>query len=193
MAQTTVVEYIVNSGRWESSLNLLREILLGSELEETVKWGMPVYTWEGKNIVGMVAFKKYVGLWFYQGVFLRDKQKFLVAAENDTRGLRQWRFHSEVEIRDRIQDIIAYVEEALQNQKKGKEIKPDFNKPIIIPDELKIEFSNDPWLRDAFNALSKSRQRQYTQEINRAKQAATRERRLKKVIQLIKAGRTEGS
>jgi uncharacterized protein YdeI (YjbR/CyaY-like superfamily) len=115
MSKTTVVEYILKSGRWESSLNLLREILLDSELEET-----------------------------------------------------------------------------LQNQKKGKEIKPDFNKPIIIPEELKIEFSNDPWLRDAFNSLSKSMKRQYTQHINRAKQSATRERRLKKVIQLIKASRSEG-
>jgi uncharacterized protein YdeI (YjbR/CyaY-like superfamily) len=192
MSKTTVVEYILKSGRWESSLNLLREILIDSELEETVKWGMPVYTWRGKNIVGMVAFKKYVGLWFYQGVFLRDPHNFLVAAEEDTRGQRQWRFQSVEEIRDKVQYIIEYVEEALQNQKKGKEVKPDFNKPIRIPEELQIEFSNDPWLQEAFNALSKSLKRQYTQHIHRAKQPATRERRLKKVIQLIKAGRAEG-
>jgi uncharacterized protein YdeI (YjbR/CyaY-like superfamily) len=186
MGKISVVEYILKSGSWESSLNLLREILLDSGMDETVKWGMPVYTWNGKNIVGMVAFKKYVGLWFYQGVFLNDKHKFLLAAEDDTRGLRQWRFQSEDEIRDRIEHIIEYLEEAIENQKMGKEIKPDLHKPILVPEELQIEFSNDPWLRGAFDALSKSMKRQYTQHINRAKQPETRERRLKQVIRLIK-------
>jgi uncharacterized protein YdeI (YjbR/CyaY-like superfamily) len=189
MGKITVVEYISNSGKWESSLILLRELLLDSGLQETVKWGMPVYTWNGKNIVGMVAFKGYAGLWFYQGVFLEDKNKYLVAAEDDTRAQRQWRFRSVDEIRERIEDIINYVNEAIENQQQGKEIKPDFNKPILIPEELQIEFSNSPGLREAFDSLSKSLKRQYTQHINRAKQTATRERRLKQVIQWIRAGR----
>jgi len=188
MGKITVVEYISNSGKWESSLILLREILLGSGLDETVKWGMPVYTLNGKNIVGLVAFKSYTGLWFYQGVFLRDEQNYLVAAENDTRGLRQWRFQSVDEIREKIEGIIAYVEEAVENQKKGKEIKPDFNRPIVIPEELQIELANDRGLREAFNSLSKSLKRQYTQHINWAAQPSTRERRLKKIIQLIRKG-----
>jgi len=186
MKKTTVVEYILNSGHWESSLILLREILLDSGLEETVKWSMPVYTLKGKNIVGMVAFKKYVGLWFYQGVFLSDKKKLLLAADNESRAMRQWRFQSVEDIRDQVENIVLYIEEAIENQKQGKEIKPDYNKPIIIPEELEIAFSNDPGLKSAFDALSKSMRRQYAHYIDQAKQTATRERRLRKVMDLIR-------
>jgi len=186
MKKVTVDEYILKSGHWESSLNLLREILGDSGLEETVKWSMPVYTHSGKNVVGMVAFKKYVGLWFYQGVFLRDKKKLLVTAEDDTKAQRQMRFQSLEEIMDSVEDIIEYVDEAIKNQKQGKELKPNLNQPIIIPDELEIAFSNDAALREAFNSLSKTLRRQYAQHINRAKQASTRESRLKKIITLIK-------
>ncbi len=189
MGRITVVEYMNNSGKWESSLILLREILLGSGMQETIKWGMPVYMWQGRNIVGMVAFKSYAGLWFYQGVFLKDELKYLVAAEDDTKALRQWRFQSVEEIRDRVEEIIEYVEEAIENQKKGREVKPDYHKPILIPEELQIAFSNDPGLREAYNKLSKSLKRQYTQHISRAKQSATREKRLKQVIHLIRKGR----
>jgi uncharacterized protein YdeI (YjbR/CyaY-like superfamily) len=186
MGNITVDEYILKSGKWESSLILLREILLSTGLEETVKWNMPVYTWEEKNIIGMVAFKKYAGLWFYQGVFLTDPGGFIVAAEDETRAQRQWRFRSAEEIREHIDDLVEYIEEAIENQKQGKEIKPDFNKPVIIPEELQSAFSNEPGLLEAFNSLSKSQKRQYTQHINQAKQLTTRERRLRKVIQLIR-------
>ena len=85
-----------------------------------------------------------------------------------------------------VEDIIEYVDEAIANQKQGKELKPDLNKPIIIPDELEIAFSNDTALREAFSALSKTQRREYAQHINRAKQVSTRERRLKKIIALIR-------
>ena len=50
-------------------------------LEENVKWGTPVYSLNGKNVVGITAFKSYVGLWFFQGIFLKDPFKYLVNAQ----------------------------------------------------------------------------------------------------------------
>lgn len=50
-------------------------------MEENLKWGMPVYSLEGVNVAGIVAFKNYVALWFYQGVFLKDDKKVLYNAQ----------------------------------------------------------------------------------------------------------------
>jgi uncharacterized protein YdeI (YjbR/CyaY-like superfamily) len=40
-----------------------------------LKWGIPTYTVNGKNLVGIGAFKTYVGLWFFNGSFLKDEEK----------------------------------------------------------------------------------------------------------------------
>ena len=91
----TVDAFINNSGQWKLCLEQLREILLGADMQETVKWGAPVYTINGKNVVGLGAFKSYAGLWFFNGVFLKDEMKVLhTAQDGKTKALRQWRFSS---------------------------------------------------------------------------------------------------
>lgn len=182
-------EYILNSGKWEEAMILLREIMLDSGLEECIKWNMPVYTLNGKNVAGIVAFKTYAGIWFYQGVFLKDKHKLLYAADDGTGAVRQWRFKDVEQIRDRIEDIIEYLEEAIQNMRLGKIQKPNLNKPIPVPDELKQAFKDDPMLKKAYIVLSKSKRRDYGRYIEQAKLQETRNRRLKRVIELIREGR----
>jgi len=49
-------EYIDSAEAWKDQLVRLREILTSTELEETVTWGAPCYTADGKNIVGLGAF-----------------------------------------------------------------------------------------------------------------------------------------
>jgi uncharacterized protein YdeI (YjbR/CyaY-like superfamily) len=185
----TVDEYIASSGRWESALKMLRELMNSTILEETVKWGMPVYTLRGKNVAGFSAFKSWAGIWFYQGVFLKDPARKLInAQEGTTKALRQMRFASAEEIRDYREVILSYLDEAIQNQKKGKVIKPERNKPVKIPPELKDAFQRDPALRDAFNALSLSKRREYAELVGSAKREETRQQRLEKIIPLILEG-----
>ena len=62
----TVDEFIANAEQWQDELVRLREILNSTGLEEGVKWGGPCYTANGKNVVGLGAFKSYFGLWFFQ-------------------------------------------------------------------------------------------------------------------------------
>ncbi len=89
----TVDDYIEAAEPWQDELIRLRKILRSTDLEETVKWGAPCYTHDGKNVVGMASFKSYVGLWFHQGALLGDKKKVLInAQEGKTKALRQWRF-----------------------------------------------------------------------------------------------------
>jgi uncharacterized protein YdeI (YjbR/CyaY-like superfamily) len=61
---------------WVEELELLYSIVRSTELEETVKWGGPCFTINGKNVLGIGGFKSYVGIWFHQGVFLKDPKKF---------------------------------------------------------------------------------------------------------------------
>ena len=117
----TADEFYEADPNWKEELGALREILLETDLVETVKWGMPVYTLEGKNVVGTGSFKSYFGIWFYQGVFLSDPDGVLVnAQEGKTKAMRQWRMESSAEI-DR-EKILEYVGEAVRNQKKERSL-----------------------------------------------------------------------
>ena len=96
---SSVDAYIASGGDWKGSLVLLRELFSSTIMVESIKWGMPVYTVNGKNVAGFSAFKSWVGIWFYQGVFLKDTAGVLLnAQEGVTKGLRQWRFSSSEEI-----------------------------------------------------------------------------------------------
>jgi uncharacterized protein YdeI (YjbR/CyaY-like superfamily) len=180
----TVDEYILNVAEGREILIVLRELILSTELTETVKWGIPVYTINDKNVLGIAAFKSYVGLWFYNGSFLKDEAGVLInASEGVTKAMRQWRFTSVDEIDDSL--VIKYLHEAIQNQKQGKEVKPERNKPIIIPDELQIEFAEDKELENCFKRFKPGKQREFANYISEAKTLETRKDRVQKVIPLI--------
>jgi len=134
---SSVDEYIVTTGKWRESIILLREIVLSMPMTETLKWGRPIYTFEGKNVLGISAFKSYVGLWFMQGALLKDEHNKLInAQEGITKALRQWRFTSLEEIQKNTEIIIEYLAEAISNQEKGLEIKPEKSKKLIVPEDL---------------------------------------------------------
>ncbi len=181
----SVEEYIENNAHFGEALTLLRAIINTTVLEETVKWNAPVYALKGKNVVGLGAFKNHFGIWFFNGVFLKDEQQLLVnAQENKTKALRQMRFESIETIDKAI--VLAYVKEAIENQELGKEIKPDRSKKeTIIPEELNTELEKDTALQTAFNALSPSKQREYCEHIASAKREATKLSRLEKIKPMI--------
>lgn len=186
---SSVDEYISMGGEWQESLLLLRELLQSTSLEETLKWGMPVYTLNNKNLAGFSAFKAWTGIWFFQGVFLKDPEGVLInAQEGTTKGLRQWRFSSEVEIREYRSVILDYLEEAIQNQKTGKEIKPERKKALLIPQELEEALNSNPSLKESFEALSLSKRREYAEHVGGAKREETRQQRLQKAIPMILEG-----
>ncbi|MCF8413307.1 MAG: DUF1801 domain-containing protein [Melioribacteraceae bacterium] len=109
--------------QWDTILVRLRKIILETGLEETVKWGLPTYTYDNKNICGIGAFKSYAGIWFFNGALLKDKhQKLINAQEGKTVAMRQWRFSSIQELDEKL--ITEYIIEAIENQKAGRKINP---------------------------------------------------------------------
>lgn len=184
---TSVEEYFEKNPKWQKELERLRMILLQTEFEETLKWGIPTYTINKKNVVGIAAFKNYVGLWFFNGSFLKDDhQKLLNAQEGKTKGMRQWRFNSIEEIDKRL--ILEYLYEAIQNQKDGKEIKIQRNKPLVIPKELQTVLNENSKLKNLFEGFTKSKQREFAEHISSAKRDATKITRLEKIIPMILSG-----
>lgn len=186
MAINTPDEFFAHLSQWKEELLALRKILLQTGLEETFKWGKPTYTSNGKNIVGISDFKSYCGLWFFQGALLADTAKVLINAQEGTKAMRSMRFASTKEIDEKL--IKAYVAEAVANETKGIKITADKNKPLIIPKELQDLLNTNPALKEKFEKLSKTNQRDFAEHIATAKQEKTKQARLEKIIPLIEQG-----
>lgn len=171
---------------WEEELSLLLAILRKTELEETVKWGIPVFTYKGRNVVGVAGFKSHFTLWFYNGVFLSDKSDVLTnAQEGKTKSLRQWRFTSHAEINESL--ILTYINEAITNEKQGKVWKPEAKGKLSIPPQLEDVLKNKT-LKQHFENLPLYKQNEYVEYITDAKQETTKFSRVEKIKPLILQG-----
>ncbi|NNC44974.1 MAG: hypothetical protein HKN99_03745 [Winogradskyella sp.] len=180
----SVEEYIELNSHFSEALTTLRALILSTELNESIKWNAPVYDLNGKNVVGLGAFKHHFGIWFFNGVFLKDEQKLLVAAQDKTKGLRQMRFTSADDVNPAA--VLQYVKEAIENQKLGKEIKiTRTKKRKKIPVHLEEKLNQNTSLRQHFNNLSMSKQNEYIDYIDSAKQEKTKLSRLEKISPMI--------
>ncbi|MBC8757335.1 YdeI/OmpD-associated family protein [Kordia sp. YSTF-M3] len=185
----SVDEYIADFPEWEEKLRLLRSIVLKNpSIKETIKWNIPVFTVDGKNILGLSAFKSHVGLWFFQGALLKDEAKVLVnAQEGKTQAMRHWKFTALDAIPEAL--VKVYIDEAVQYQKDGKTVVMTKTSTFALPDELKTAFEANSSLKTAFEKLSNYNQKEYATYITTAKRVATKESRLQKIIPMILEGK----
>ena len=69
--------YLSKIEKWRDELNELRIIILDCQLTEEMKWGVPCYTFQGKNVVLIHGFKNYCAILFIKGAMLKDPMAFL--------------------------------------------------------------------------------------------------------------------
>lgn len=168
-------------------ISRLREIALKTEAKEDFKWSIPVYTLNNKNVFGICKFKSHFGVWFFNGVFLKDPKKMLEnAQEGKTKGMRHWKFQNLSEVDEKV--VLAFMKEALENQKKGLEVKAEKTKKVTIPELLQSELKKDSQLKAAFEKFTPYKQKEFSEYIAEAKQDKTKLRRLEKILPMIKQG-----
>ncbi|TXK72869.1 YdeI family protein [Mesonia sp. K4-1] len=177
-------DYIEKHPQWEHELIQLREVILSTDLKETIKWGAPTYTLNNKNVVSLGGFKNHYALWFFNGALLKKNTSLLVnAQEGKTKALRQIRFTKE----DKIDSptLKTYIEEAIELQKEGKSVPIQKNKELLIPTELTQYFQKNPEMETSFHNLTKGKQREYADYIREAKRSNTKDKRLEKIKPMI--------
>jgi len=176
-----VETYIDKHAHFSKMLQTLRRLILSTKLEETIKWGMPTYTYNNKNILSLGAFKNHCGVWFFQGALLKDKH-LVLTSQKKTKAMRQWKFTHDSIVDEDL--FLAYINEAIINNKKGIKIKYD-KKPLIIPPELKQVLHTNKSLADQFEILTLSKKREFADYISEAKRVATKIKRLEKITPMI--------
>lgn len=106
--------------------------------------------------------------------------------EGKTKALRQIRFEKENKIEN--SSLRPYIQEAIQNQREGLEIKPVRVKKVVISKELSQAFLKDEDLKKNFDKLTPGKQREYASYISEAKRETTKISRIEKITPMKKEG-----
>jgi len=97
------------------------------------------------------------------------------------------RFENITDIKKNV--VLAYVKEAIENQRLGKEIKPNkATKTVSIPLELNNAINANKSLFKSFKNLTPGRQREYCEYISEAKRETTKQTRIEKITPLLIKG-----
>jgi uncharacterized protein YdeI (YjbR/CyaY-like superfamily) len=180
--------YFDKAKAWQKELEQLRMIVLDCGLTEELKWGVPCYTFQGKNIVLIHVFKEYCAVLFFKGALLNDAKGILVQQTENVQAARQVRFTNVKEIVKKKAVLKAYIFEAIEVEKAGLKVDLKKTKEYTIPEEFKSKLDKKPALKKAFEALTPGRQRGYLLYFSAPKQSKTREARIEKYLQPILKG-----
>jgi uncharacterized protein YdeI (YjbR/CyaY-like superfamily) len=181
--------FINNAKHWNEEYAALRALVLDAGLTEELKWGVPCYTFNDRNIVLIHGFKEYVALLFFKGALMQDPKGILIQQTANVQAGRQIRFASLQEIVKLKTALKAYLKEAIAVEKSGAEIPYKDTEEFPIPEEFQLKLDDIPALRAAFEALTPGRQRAYLLYFAAAKQAKTRESRVKQCMGRILDGK----
>lgn len=174
---------------WSTELKVLRAIIQDCGLTEELKWSVPCYTFENKNVLILAAFKDYCSVSFFKGALLKDAKKLLSTPGENSQAARQFRFTSVKEIEKLSSNIKAYIKEAIELEKQGKKIEFKQTSEDLMIEELENAFKKNASLKKAFYALTPGRQRGYLLFFSQAKQSATRASRIEKCTAAILKGK----
>lgn len=180
------IESYFTKANFKNELLQLRSIFVELGLAETLKWGIPTYTFLDKNIAGLASFKNHFGIWFFQGSLLSDPLNMLTAGQEKTIAMRQLKFKA----KDRMDESVVrnFIVEAMENAENQKVILPNKSRELVIPQLLKDEFDLNKEIFEKFGKFSLTDKRDFTDYICSAKKEDTQKRRLLKVLDYIEAG-----
>ena len=181
--------YFAKSAVWHDELLALRQLVLDCGLQEELKWGVPCYVFQQKNIALLHVFKTYCAILFFKGALLKDSNNILVQQTENVQAARQARFTNIQEIIQLAPFLKAYIYEAIEVEKAGLKVEMKKSTDLIYPDEFKAKIKANPIFKNAFEALTPGRQRAYILYFSAAKQAKTRDDRIEKCIPNILNGK----
>lgn len=136
-----------------------------------------------------MGLKNTVSLLFHKGVLLKDPNGILIQQTENVQAARQIRFTNVQEIVE-MEDILkAYIKEAIEVEKAGLEVNFKQTAEYTVPEEFQVKLEEKPALKEAFEALTPGRQRQYLYYFSEPKQSKTRTSRVEKFTQQILDGK----
>jgi uncharacterized protein YdeI (YjbR/CyaY-like superfamily) len=168
-------------------LELLRRIVheAAPEVEETIKWSMPHFTYKGRLFAGIAAFKAHAtfGLWQANAVLGET------GSERDAMG-QFGRLTSIADLPPEA-ELKALIRRAASVAAAGPKPRP--KKPpkpeLPTPDDLRAALDAQPKAAATFDSFPPSCRREYVEWVTEAKRPETRAKRLAQTVEWLAEGK----
>ena len=153
------------------------------EVQETLKWGMPHFTYKNANLCHFAAFKLHCSFGFWLHSEMKDHHSIFKREQEG--GMGSLGKLTKLEDLPRRDHLGATILEAMALIEQGVKVKKNTsvnNTEITVPTILQKAFITFPVAKSAFDNFSPSHKREYINWINDAKTEATLLKRLDKTI-----------
>ena len=157
------------------------------DLAESIKWNILCFSGR-KNICGLSACKKHLGITFFRGTELREITNLFEGGEANT-SILTIRITKLEKLNAKAFQRLLHAAVALDGDESAKLPPPKQRVEWPMPAALAKGLKQNPKAAAGFNAMSISCQREYKVWISTAKQEATLQRRLGETLRALAAGK----
>ena len=154
------------------------------EVEETIKWGMPNFTYAGGILCGMAAFKRHVSFGYWKHALVMGE------TERDCMG-SYGKMATPADLPPKA-TMRADLKKAMQLNEDGAKTerrKPSSKPAPEVPDDLAAALKKHKAAKAAFDAFPPGCRREYIEWIVEAKRAETRAKRLAQAVEWMAEGK----
>lgn len=157
------------------------------EVKEAIKWRTPSYEYKGL-MMSTMKFKNFAAVWFHKGAFFNDPKRLLEASSDDTKYMRKYVLRSVDDLDE--EGLKGLVREAIKYQETDVGLEnPDISKKGgLTSEQLEEALSNNSKARAEFEKFPDYKKKEFIEHIETAKRDATKQRRLKKSLEMIRQG-----
>jgi len=154
------------------------------EAEEAIKWGMPHFTYRGKNIAGMAAFKAHCS--------------FIIHGEGrqggeDEKGMGQFGRITSLEDLPPAEELVAHLQAArarIDEQGSAVSRPAAASKgELAIPDDFAAALKDSAPASKFWDSLTSAQRRDYLEWLSEAKRSETRQRRMAQAVEWLSEGK----
>ena len=160
------------------------------EVEESIKWGRPMFLYRKKILFGMATFKAHCGFAFWQPEVIKLLEKDGIKGDEGSGTLGRITEMADLPGK---RDLLRYIREARRLADEGapsraKRATP--KPPAAVPDDLAAALDKNKAAAKAFDAFSASHRREYIEWITEAKREETRKTRIATTIEWLREGKS---
>lgn len=159
-------------------------------VEETFKWGMPNFTYNGSILCHMASFKQHASFSFWLAKKMHDPAKIFVWSDDS--GMGQFGKIERLEQLPEKGILLDYIKEAMALTDAGEKLTASTRRTTKVleePNFLLERLNQHPKAIATYSLFSQSHKNEYIEWITEAKTETTRNKRMDQMMEWLEEGK----
>ena len=155
------------------------------EVEETIKWGMPSFTYKGQILAGMAAFKEHATFGFWRSKDVTGTNEAESAMGQFGRLTSVADLPDDAVLEAMVRKAAELIDSGTRAPRPLKHPKPE----LVMPDDLGAALAASPAAQSTYEGFPPGQKREYLERVTDAKRPETRARRIAQAVEWMAEGK----